>query len=69
MDKEFAQYLTVLIANDLAPIRDVSSNALENIENCFINGDFKEIEHYIYNFKRDNRSVLDIIKECEQNER
>lgn len=50
MDKELAQYLTVLIANDLAPIRDVSSNALENIENCFINGDFKEIEHYIYNF-------------------
>lgn len=65
MDKELAIYLTTLIANDLAPIRDVSSNALENIENCFINGDFKEIEHYIYNFKRDNRSILDIIKESD----
>lgn len=65
MDKELAIYLTTLIANDLEQIRDVSSNALENIENCFINGDFKEIEHYIYNFKRDNRSILDIIKESD----
>lgn len=47
MDKEFAQYLTVLIANDLAPIRDVSSYALEQIEKCFINGKFEFIKEYI----------------------
>ena len=66
MNKNLAEYLTVLIANDLKHTRDISSGTCEMIEKYFINGEFEKIEEYIRNFINDKRTVAEIVSESEE---